>query len=123
MARMDADGPDLPVLPVHRRRGDGALVRATPGTGRDAWRAGGEGGEAGRDPVRTGARAARVPALRLRDDPDPGRAPAHRARVPVRDTGRAVAAVARAGGAVRRVAAGLLGAHDVGAGAGRGPGR
>src|SRR5690606_28124501 len=93
------------------------------GAGRDARRSAGEGGAACRDPVRARPGAARLSALRLLDDPDPGRAPAHRDRVPVRDAGAVVAALARAGRVVRRAAAGVLGADDAGAGAGRGRGR
>src|SRR5690606_42077322 len=54
-------------------------------------------------------------SLRLLDDPDPGRAPAHCDRVSVRDAGAVVAALAGPGRVVRRAAAGLLGADDAGA--------
>src|SRR5690606_39401345 len=92
VAWLDADGPDLPVLPVHRRRLDVVLVRRPD----VAWR-GATGHRAACSEARSDHFPARPVSARVPEfpgplgPPHPGRAAADRDRVSVRQADRTLA--------------------------------
>ncbi|CAA9366184.1 MAG: N-acetylglucosamine related transporter, NagX, partial [uncultured Gemmatimonadetes bacterium] len=114
VARLDANGPDLPLLPLHRGRGDGVLARPRGGAGGATRQADGEGGGARGQAVRAGAAPGGVPILQ----PGPG-APAHPRRAAadrggLRGGGGAgpLPETARPGVGHRGAPAGLLGGDE-----------
>ena len=123
MERMDSDGSHLPVLPVHRWRGDDVFPRNAAGTWSVAPAADPKGERPHGDHLRPRPRAQRVSELRPDAPAGPGGPPAYRSVVPPRRRSRPGHRPSRAGRGIAWPPAGVLGPDGAGAGAGGRRGR